>query len=133
MAEAVIVTNLDLINRQLARSGPLIYRAAKQGLRESAEPVKRDADRLSLSEISGMKRAKRKPPPWSFQKIGQTVHEVYIVPKEKGTRGDPRNPRSRPNFAVLMLGKAYDPALERNQTLVRQNVDNWLGRVVEGF
>lgn len=128
MADAIVVINLAEINGALARSGPLIRKAARIGLTEAAEPVKRDADRLSLSEISGMKRARVKPPPWSFQKIGQTRHEVYIVPKQKGIRGRRDDPRGRPNFAVIMLGKAYEPALERNQVQVRVKVDNWLGR-----
>lgn len=129
MADPVIVLNLDDVNRSLARAGPLIYKASRLGLREAAEPVKRDAGELSRSELSGMNRAKREPPPWSIQKIGQNIHGVYMVPKQKGTRGDPRNPRSRPNFSTLMLGKVYDPAMERNKLKVRIAVDNWLGRV----
>ena len=131
MPDAVIVVNLGEINQQLARSGPLVYKAAKAGLREAAEPVRQDAGRLSQLEISGMRRAKKHPPPWSIQKTGQTIHEVYIVPRQKGTRGDPRNPRSRPNFAEIMLGKAYEPALARNQSRVQVIVDNWLDKVVK--
>lgn len=130
MAEMIVVEGMANINRALARSGPLVYKAMKTGLREAAEPIRQDAERLSQTEISGMRRAKRKPPPWSLQRTGQTIHEVYIAPRQRGvkSRTDPR--LRRPNFAVLMLGKAYEPALERNQVLVRNTVDAWLGRVV---
>ena len=133
MAETVVVANLDAINRSLARSGPRIAEASRLGLRQAAEPVRQDAGRLAQTEISGMKRSKRKPPPWSEQRIGQTVHEVYIAPKQRGVRSRTDARRRRPNFAVLMLGKSYEPALERNQVLVRNTVDAWVGRIVRGI
>ncbi len=129
--EPVIVVNLAEINRNLRRSGKEVSAATHKGLLEAAEPVKRDADALSRSRISGMKRARLTPPPWSIQKEGSTVSEVYIVPKEKGKRtgrgaGDQRR---ADKFVEIMYGKSYNPALERNRALVVQTVDNWLGRV----
>jgi hypothetical protein len=129
----VFVSNLGEINSALRKLGPTVAKASRIGLRQAAEPVRQDAGRLSQLEISGMRRAKRKPPPWSIQKTGQNIHEVYIVPRQKGTRGDPRNPRSRPNFSEIMLGKAYEPALERNRARVVASVDSWLGKVIDGF
>ncbi len=32
-----------------------------------------------------------------------------------------------------MFGKSYNPALERGRPLVVASVDNWLGKVVDGF
>ncbi len=129
--EPVIVVNLAEINRNLRRSGKQVSAATHKGLLEAAEPVKRDADALSRSEISGMKRARKSPPPWSIQKEGSTVSEVYIVPKERGKRGGRTDGdrRRATKFVELMYGRSYNPALERNRALVVQTVDNWLGRV----
>lgn len=130
MADMILVENLDKINRSLARSGPLVAKAQRMGLREAAQPVRLDAERLARSEISGMRRSRKQPPPWSEQRIGQTVHEIYIAPRQRGVKSRTDRSRRRPNFAVLMLGKSYEPALERNQVLVRNTVDAWLGRIV---
>ncbi len=129
--EPVIVVNLAEINRNLRRSGKEVSAATHKGLLEAAEPVKRDADVFSRSQISGMKRARLSPPPWSIQKEGSTVSEVYIVPTQRGRRqGRTEGDRRRADkFVEIMFGKSYNPALERNRALVVQTVDNWLGRV----
>ena len=130
MAEMVLVEGMASINRSLKLSGPIVGKAMRLGLREAAEPIRQDAGRLSQTEISGMKRAKAKPPPWSIQRVGQTVHEVYIAPRERGVKSRTDRSRRRPKFAPLMLGKAYEPALERNQVMLRATVDGWLTRVI---
>ena len=130
----IFVTNMDEINRNLKLSGPLVANAMRRGLRDAAEPVRQDAGRLSQTKLSGMKRAKVKPPPWSVQRTGQTVHEVYIAPTQRGRRffrtdGD----RQRAGkFVEAMLGRAYEPALERNRTLVLKSVDAWVDRAIRG-
>jgi len=129
----VLVEGLASINRSLKLSGPLVSKAMRLGLREAAVPVKRDADRLSLSGLSGMKRARVKPPPWSVQKIGQTQHGVYIKPSQRGLRGRSRSEgdgRRATKFVELMYGRSYDPALDRNRELVQALVEAQLSRVV---
>lgn len=131
MAEGfILVEGFAEINRSLARSGPLVYKAMRQGLLEAAEPVRQDAGRLSQIEISGMKRAKAKPPPWSIQRTGQTTHEVYIAPKERGVKSRTDRSKRRPKFKAIMLGKSYEPALARDSMLVKASVDAWLTKIV---
>lgn len=130
MAGFVLVGNLDSINRSINQSGRLIQSGLRDELREAAEPVKRDAERLSRSEISGMRRARRDPPPWSVQRIGQTVHEVYVAPNERGVKSRTDSGRRRPRFAQLLLGRAYEPALLGNEGKVRASVDAWLNKIV---
>ncbi len=135
MAEMILIEGLASINRSLKMSGPLVANGLRLGMREAAEPVKRDADRLSRSGLSGMKRASKSPPPWSVQKIGQTQHEVYIKPTQRGLRGRSRSAgenRRASKFVELMYGRSYDPALDRNRGLVRAIVDAQLSRVVRG-
>ena len=127
--DLIIVEGLAEINRSLNLSGKLYAKAMHKGLLQGAEPVRQDAGRLSQTKFSGMRRAKKKPPPWSIQRKGQTIHEVYIVPKERGNKGRTDDPSRRPNFTAVMLGKAYNPAFERNRPRVLAYVENWVGSV----
>ncbi len=130
-ASPVIVVNLDEINRNLKALGPAINTAAKLGMLEGAEPIRRDAEDLARSDISGMRR--RKTSDWSAQREGSTIHEVYIAPVERGRKSRNDSRRRRPNFVYLMFGKSYDPALERGTPGVVAAVDKWLGSVTREF
>ncbi len=129
----VYLENLAELNRSLKLLGPKVQAAAKAGMLEGAEPIRRNAEDLARDEISGMQRSKRKPPPWSIQRSGQTVHEVYIAPRERGVKSKTDPSRRRLNFVGVMFGKSYNPAFERGRPLLVQTVDNWLGKVVDGF
>jgi hypothetical protein len=72
-------------------------------------------------------------PAWSVQKTGQNTKEVYMVPTEKGARARNDAALRRPNFATLMLGKSYDPALEGNRVQVLNTVDHVIGTVTRTF
>ncbi len=129
--QPVLVINLDEINRNLKALGPAINTAAKLGMLEGAEPIRRDAERLAESNISGMKR--KKTSDWAAQREGSTIHEVYIVPVERGRKSRNDNRRRRPNFVEIMFGKSYDPAFERGKPGVVAAVDKWLGSVTREF
>jgi hypothetical protein len=129
----VIVAGFAELERDLKATSPRLLKAMRTGVRLAVDPIKRDADRLALSQISGMKRAKAKPPPWSEQKIGENSKEVYMVPKEKGARAKRDSASRRPNFAILMLGRSYDPALEANRVQVANTVDHVIGTVTRTF
>lgn len=133
LANPVVVTGFTELERDLKATGPALFKAMRSGLRQAAEPVRVDAGRLSQTRISGMKRSKKKPPPWSVQKIGQNTKEVYMVPREKGARAKTGASRRRPNFAAIMLSRAYDPALERNRTRILRQVDLTIGAVTREF
>jgi hypothetical protein len=129
----VIVSGFSQLERDLKATSPAMLKAMRTGLTLAMQPIKRDADRLSFERLSGMKRAKRKPPPWSLQTIGENSKEVYMVPTEKGARARQDSALRRPNFATLMLGKSYDPALEQNRVQVANTVDNVIGTVTRTF
>jgi hypothetical protein len=63
------------------------------------------------------------PPPWSLTRVGVTSREVYIVPKERGVKSRTDRRRRRPNLVELMLGRSFEPALERNEATVQLIVD----------
>ncbi len=129
-APGVYIENLAEIERDFKKAGPLIAKAQNQGLLEGAQPIKREAEQLARDEISGMKRAKKKPPPWSIQRVGQNIHEVYIAPRERGQKGHLDDPRRRPNFVGVMFGKSYNPALEHGLPMLTRSVENWLGKAI---
>ncbi len=129
----VLVVNLDTINRNLKALGPAVQIAARKGMLEGAEPIRKDAEDLARSDISGMKRAKKSPPPWSLQREGATIHEVYIAPVERGVKSKTDPSRRRPNFVGVMFGKSYDPAFEKGKAGVVVFVDKWLTGVSTAF
>ncbi len=126
-SEFVLVENLGEINRSLKLSGPAVAAAMKQGMLEGAEPIKRDVERLALSDISGMKR--KKTSNWDLQRSGETVHEVYIVPVERGNKKRRDSKPDPHKFVPIMFGKAYNPAFEQGRVPLVAFVDGWLGRV----
>jgi hypothetical protein len=133
----VFVSNLGEINTLINRSGLKVGVAMRKGLLQAAEPIRVDAGRLARSRISGMRRTSGfgSPAPWSIQKVGHTIHEVYIVPKEKGVKGHKTSGQEKraAKFVEIMYGKSYDPALARNAERTRIYVDNWIGRVTREF
>ena len=132
-SDPIIVSGFSQLERDLKATGPEMLKAMRTGLTLAVEPIKKEADSLARTEISGMKRAKIKPPPWSINKIGQSTREVYMVPTEKGARARTDAARRRPNFASLMLGRSYDPALEANRAQVANTVDHLIGSVTRTF
>ncbi len=135
--EGVVVENLGEINSLLNRSGLKVAKAMRRGLVEGAEPIRVDAGRLSRANISGLRRTSgfAGPAPWSIQKKGQTIHEVYVAPKERGKRGGRTDGdrRRATKFVELMYGRSYEPALARNEPRLRLFVDKWLGSVTTEF
>ena len=131
----VEVVNLDELNRAINLSGKLYAAAMHKGLLQAAEPVKQDADSLAGENFSGMKREKTQPT-WQIQRKGQTIHEVYVAPtrgrggNKKIKFGDPGYSAARSEkFRNMMMGKSYEPALERNRARVVATVEQWIGVV----
>lgn len=127
MPATVIVHGLDQIQRDLAKSGPAVSTTMRAGLRDSAEPVAKIAEGLSLSRIRRMPRS----PQWAETRIGVTRHAVYIVPKQRGVRtGHADDPRRRPNLVGLMMGRSFEPALAAGAGIVETRVNALLGEVI---
>lgn len=89
-------------------------------LRDAAEPVRSDAQALTLHRIDNMTI------PYSRWKVGVTRKSVYVAPKWRETR---IKSRKRPKLADLMAERAAQPALTNNIRRVEAEVDAALGRV----
>lgn len=73
----------------------------REGLLEGAEPIRRRAESLSMSEITNMTDH------WARMKIGVTGKAlVYLAPFSRRTAGGLR----RPNLSTAFLNKAMIPA-----------------------
>ncbi len=134
MPSTVIVTGLAQIQRDLAKSGPAVSKAMRQGLRDAAEPVAKLAENNALAKI-GVHHGNtmRRSPQWAVTRIGVTRSAVYIAPKKRGVKShNPFDPRRRPNLVGLMLGRAYDPALDTMEPVVLARVNRLLGEVIRG-
>lgn len=116
----IVVTGLDKIQRDLARSVPAVSEGLRVGLREAAEPVKRDAETLARTQIPGMRRAAVSPAPWSEMRIGVTQRAVYVAPRQRRRTNQSLR---RPNLFDLIMNRSFEPALDRNMAAVEATVD----------
>ncbi len=134
MPGTVIVRGFEDLQKSIALSGPAVKKAMNDGLIAGAEPVRALAGLYARREISGMKRARLKPPPWSIMRVGVTTKVVYVAPVARGIKGDPFNPRRRPNLFQLIMDKAFEPASIQGEPLVALAVEQLLDAVIErGF
>lgn len=114
----VIVDGLDQIQRDLAKSQPLVLKALQDGLIHAAEPVAHTAEVLSFVNIRNM----HKSPEWAKTRIGIRRQFVYVAPKERGLKTRGPDPRRRPNLVGLIMGRSFEPALDVMTPIVEQRV-----------
>jgi hypothetical protein len=113
--------------RELLRADARATKETKLGvrreLREVAEPVRRDAQSLALSEIRNMPVT----PAWAVMRVGITRRAVYVAPKQKGSRG--RGPNRRPNLANLLMDRAMARALAQDSGQVQAGFEHLLDHI----
>ena len=119
VSETVRVDGLRELQRAFKLADVTLHRELRATLREVAEPVRADAERMASAGIPriGM--------PWSRMRVGVTTTSVYVAPRQRGAR----DTRRRPNLAGLLLDRAMLPALTRNQPRVMAEMDQMLGSV----
>lgn len=118
----VAVSGLADLARDFRKMSKDIHQDLVFELEEAAGPVRKDAEQLALSEIRNLPPT----PDYAEMRIGvvRSTFTVYMVPAWKTTRRRPR-----PNLGGLLMGRAMDPALERNQGKVIDRVDDLLARL----
>jgi len=117
---------LNLAYKGAERDVRLRWRA---NLRRIAEPTRQDAERSAMSSIRRMPGS----PKWSRMRVGVTQRVVYIAPRQRGTRGRGPAGRARPNLGNLLMDRAMQPALERNEEQIFQNVEQLMDRIAADF
>jgi len=94
-----------------------------------AEPVRRDAESLAIHEIRNMPLS----PEWAKMRVGATRTMVYVAPKLRGLKGHRQDPRRRPKLATLMMERAMEPALNKNEPQIERATEALLERVTRNF
>jgi hypothetical protein len=126
VASAIRVRGLADLNRALARADRDVRLGVRRELREVAEPVRADAERLAVSGIRNVHEGD----PWSRMRVGVTRSLVYVAPRQRGAA---RGPRRRRNMADLLAVRAMEPALDINRPLVERNLEEMLDDVADKF
>lgn len=124
---AAVVEGYTGLMRALARSEREVRLDVRQQLREVAEPIADNAERLAVEEIS------RIGPKWSRMRVGVTTKAVYVAPRERGVRSRGLKQRKRPNLAGKLMDEAMEPALEANANQVEARVERALERMANTF
>lgn len=124
MPEAIHVEGLAGLQRAFKAADVTVQRELRNDLRAAAEPVRASAEQLAVASI------RRIGIPWSRMRIGVTNREVYLAPRQRGQKGRDQRLR-RPNLRELLLGRAMEPALEQNKSVVIQGVEATLATVAK--
>ncbi len=121
-AAGVKVHGLKELNRAFARASKDARREVRHVEGEIAEPVRRDAESLASREISHIGTQ------WSAMRIGVTRKSIYVAPKRRNRGGS-----KRPNLAGLLMDKAMQPALKKNQDNIEARVELALDKLADHF
>jgi hypothetical protein len=123
----VIVKGLRDVNAAFAHTDREIRLEWRAGMRQVAEPVRRDAELSAQQSIPNMAASPR----WARMRIGVTRNMVYVAPRQRGTRG--RTAAHRPNLAGLLMDRAMQPALDRHEHEITGRIEHLLVEVADGF
>jgi hypothetical protein len=126
---AVVVEGYTEVMRAFARAERDTRLGVRRTFREAAEPVKKSAEELALSEVHRMPYS----PKWAKMRIGVTRREVYVAPRQRGIKGRGDDPRRRPNLAVIMGPRVFQAALDRHRAQIVHMVEHTLDVICENF
>jgi hypothetical protein len=110
-SRAVHVEELRELERAFALADRELRNDLRDALEEAATPVRADAQTIAGS---GVIRNLRSGQPWTRMRTGVGRSVAYVVPAERGVKARGNAKRRRPNFGDMLMGRAMEPALERN-------------------
>lgn len=123
------VEGLADLQRAFAVANRTLSRELRKGLRESAEPVRADAEILASLEIRNMEPPGAGAQDWRRMRVGVTRTSVYVAPRARASSGK----RKRRNLFDLMTGRSLEPALDANVEEVTHRLDDVLGTVGQAW
>ena len=126
---AVVVKGLRDVNTAFAKTDRDLRLGWRAGMRQVAEPVRRDAQESAVSNIRRMPGS----PKWARMRVGVTRQMVYVAPRQRGTRGRGPAGRARPNLGNLLMDRAMQPPLERHEHEITARFEQLLDHVADGF
>lgn len=126
MADAVRVLGLRDLERAFTKADRYLAGDLRDVLEEAASPVRRDAQTLAGATIRNLHAGDE----WSRMRTGVSRSIAYVAPVPRGVKGRD-NRRRRRNLADLLMGRAMQPALERNRLAVERRFELLLDEVVD--
>lgn len=120
----VRVEGLAELQRAFAVANKVLATELRKGLRDSAEPVRSEAEILAGSQIRNMGPPAEGAQDWRRMRVGVTRTSVYVAPRARST-----GRRKRRNLFALMTGRSLEPALDANVNEVTERLDDVLGTV----
>ncbi len=119
---ALVVEGAAQLTKVFNKAPADVKKAYKNELRTVALPVAETYTRLASSRIRRMQFS----PQWAKTRIGVTQRLVYVVPRQRGSKGGPKRRR---NLFRLMAERAAEPALELNRARIRRDFELMLDRL----
>lgn len=123
----VQVTGLRELDRAFGKANRALSNDLKDALEEAAQPVRRDAQILAAANIRNVETGD----PWSRMRVGVGRWVAYVAPVERGVKGRGGQRRRRPRFGDLLLGRAMEPALDRNVGNVERRFEGLIDDVCD--
>src|SRR5262245_59986111 len=117
------------VSLAFAHAGPDARAELRRTFVDVAKPVAIGAEQLALGRIRRMPQSPR----WAGMRVGVTRTVVYVAPKRRGVKTRGADPRRRPNVGTLLMVRAMEPALERNQPELEHACERALDRVADHF
>lgn len=128
-AETIRVQGFREMQRAFAAADKTLLREFQTAMRKVAEPIREDSERLAGEKIRNILSPTAEVDWWRMR-VGLTRVSLYVAPFERGrlTKRNPSRYRRR-NLAGLLLEKAMEPALARNEPRAVAAVDHVLATV----
>jgi hypothetical protein len=119
---SIKVHGLRELQRDLKKYQSDLAKELRGELKDAAEPVRVEAERLALQDIRNI------GPTWSGMRVGVTGRMVYVAPKRRRKGGSPR-----PNLAGLLMEKAMQPALDKHEGDVVNKVEDLIDHLATHY
>jgi len=123
----VVVRGIRELSAAFAKADRDVRLGWRHGLRDIAEPVRRDAEQLAVQEISHI------GPRWARMRIGVTRRVVYVAPRQRGIKATGDRRKARPNLADLLMDRAMEPALHTHEHQIEAATEQLLDHMANDF
>ena len=111
------------LSRAFLKADKAIKAEMKDAFEDVAEPIRRDAEGLAVTQIRNV------GPRWGLMRTRIIRAGIYVAPRERGRASKLNVGLRRPNLAGLLMDRAMQPALDRNEREVAERFDDALGRI----
>lgn len=121
--DVVRVKGYTELTRAFAVADKSVRHEMQAALRDVAEPIRSDAEHLAKARIRNIGRR------WGLMRTGLTTSVLYVAPRERGKQSRRNRLLARPNLAGLLIDKAMQPALDKNEAQIAGRFDEALGHI----